>query len=119
MGGALPFLGLIFFVSEWGEGDFVGGYGLNSISQAAFAGRFSGNNRLGMRVIEIKTGTNRMSVPAFQACFPVVYSKIISPLALEKVNVPKSFKPFLLTIMLYFMPLRTITSYLSAKYLPM
>lgn len=65
MGGALPFLGLIFFVSELGEGDFVGGYGLNFISQAAFAGRFSGNNRLGMRVIEIKAGTNRMSVPAF------------------------------------------------------
>lgn len=65
MGFALPFLGLIFFVSERGEGDFVGGYGLNSISKAAFAGRFSGNNGLGMRVVEIKTGTNRMSVPAF------------------------------------------------------
>lgn len=80
---------------------------------------FLGNNRLEMRVMKIKTGTNCVSVPAFRACFSAVYSKIISPLALENVNVPKSFKPFLLTIMLYFMPLRTITSYLSAKYLPM
>ena len=45
----------------------MGGYGLNSFSKAVFAGRFSGSNRLGMRVVEIKTGTNRMSVPAFQA----------------------------------------------------
>ena len=54
-------------MSERGEGVFVGGYGLNSISKAVFAGRFSGNNRLGMRVVEIKTGTNRMSVPVFRA----------------------------------------------------
>lgn len=58
-------LGVDFLCVGMGRGGFVDGYGLNSISQAAFAGRFSGSNRLGMRVVEIKTGTNRMSVPAF------------------------------------------------------
>lgn len=57
--------GVDFLCVGMERGGFWGRYGLNSISKTAFAGRFSGNNRLGMRVVEIKTGTNRMSVPAF------------------------------------------------------
>ena len=57
--------GVDFLCVGMGEGGFGWRYGLFSASEVAFAGRFSGNNGLGMRVVEIKTGTNRMSVPAF------------------------------------------------------